>query len=179
MTKYLEQLLESETGVLLPEFEDEEETSQPDVLILAEIPHVISYPLFQQKCMSIIEEYDPWRYPDNIKDLHHKKTWRAPEELEGDIAAQLLSKYEPLWPASLAPPGVEKLGELTNCQISHDLQGTLFYLGSDDTANALDVATRKLNTLASFLVFTPISFYSKILTVLGCSLGYNLSPRLH
>ncbi|KAI1068248.1 hypothetical protein LB507_004847 [Fusarium sp. FIESC RH6] len=151
MTNHLEQLLESETGILLPEFADEEETSQPDVLILAEVPHVIPYPLFQQKCMSIIEEYDPWRYPDNIKDLHHKKTWRAPEELEGDIAAQLLSKYEPLWPASLAPPGVEKLGELTNCQISHDLQGTLFYLGSDDTANALDVATRKLNTLASFL----------------------------
>ena len=179
MTNHLEQLLESETGILLPEFADEEETSQPDVLILAEIPHVIPYPLFQQKCMSIIEEYDAWRYPDNIKDLHHKKTWRAPEELEGDIAAQLLSKYEPLWPASLAPPGVEKLGELTNCQISHNLQGTLFYLGSDDSANALDVATRKLNTLASFLVFTPISFYSKILTVLGCSLGYNLSPRLH
>ncbi|RFN53040.1 hypothetical protein FIE12Z_2623 [Fusarium flagelliforme] len=151
MTNRLEQLLESETGVLLPEFEDEEETSQPDVQILPEIPHVISYPLFQQRCMLIIEEYDPWRYPDNIKDLRHKKTWRASEELEGSVAMQLLSKYEPLWPASLAPPGIEKLGEPANCQISHNLQGTLFYLGSDDSANALDVATRKLNTLASFL----------------------------
>jgi hypothetical protein len=179
MTNRLEQLLESETGVLLPEFEDEEETSQPDVQILTEFPHVISYPLFQQRCMLIIGQYDPWRYPDNIKHLRHKKIWRAPEESEGNIAMQILSKYEPLWPASLAPPGIEKLGELTNCQTSHNLQGTLFYLGSNESVSALDVATRKLNTLASFLVFIPINFYSKILTVLGCSLGYNLSPLLH
>nr|CEG05366.1 unnamed protein product [Fusarium clavum] len=134
MTNRLEQLLESETGVLLPEFEDEEETSQPDVQILTEFPH-----------------YDPWRYPDNIKHLRHKKIWRAPEESEGNIVMQILSKYEPLWPASLAPPGIEKLGELTNCQTSHNLQGTLFYLGSNESVSALDVATRKLNTLASFL----------------------------
>ncbi|KAJ4137777.1 hypothetical protein NW768_003367 [Fusarium equiseti] len=151
MTSRLEQLLESETRVLLPEFEDEEETSQPDVQIIAEIPHVISYPLFQQRCMLIIEQYDPWRYPDNIKDLHHKKIWCAPEASEGNIAMRILSKYEPLWPASLTPLGIEKLGELANCQISHNLQGTLFYLGSDKSVSALDVATRKLNTLTSLL----------------------------
>jgi hypothetical protein len=49
-------------------------------------------------------------YPGNIKDPSQGDLAR-PRRIEGNIAMRILCKNEPLWPTSLAPPGVEKLGE--------------------------------------------------------------------
>ncbi|OBS26464.1 hypothetical protein FPOA_00407 [Fusarium poae] len=160
MHKRLDQLLETEVG-LVNEGEDQDEDQdednctdfkyRPDIQVLTEKPHVIPYPSLQHISADIIEQYDPFKYPDHIKHLPHKRTWRGPEGLEGVTISRLLSKFEPLLPALLGPSGIETLGELTNCRISHNLQGSLCYIGTDQGPSALDAATRKLSTFASLM----------------------------
>ncbi|PTD11220.1 hypothetical protein FCULG_00003024 [Fusarium culmorum] len=158
MHKRLERLLEAEVFPVNDDedlFEDQDDAgysdpkARPDVQLLTETPHVVPYPLLEHTSPDIKEQYDPYRYPDHIKHLSHKRTWQSPEGLEGVTVSQILSKFEPLLPALLGPSGIEKLAELTKCQISYNLRGSLLYIGSDQGLSALDAATQKLNTLAS------------------------------
>ncbi|KAF5248750.1 hypothetical protein FAUST_89 [Fusarium austroamericanum] len=163
MHKRLERLLEAEVCPVNDDedlFEDQDDAgysdpkARPDVQLLTETPHVVPYPLLEHTSPDIKEQYDPYRYPDHIKHLSHKRTWQSPEGLEGVTVSQILSKFEPLLPALLGPSGIEKLAELTKCQISYNLRGSLLYIGSDQGLSALDAATQKLNTLAS-LTYAP------------------------
>jgi hypothetical protein len=188
MHKRLDQLLETEVG-LVNEGEDQDEDQdednctdfkyRPDIQVLTEKPHVIPYPSLQHISADIIEQYDPFKYPDHIKHLPHKRTWRGPEGLEGVTISRLLSKFEPLLPALLGPSGIETLGELTNCRISHNLQGSLCYIGTDQGPSALDAATRKLSTFASLMVIVITIPGYKSLTVPGFPFSHNLTSHLY
>ncbi|RGP65294.1 hypothetical protein FLONG3_9270 [Fusarium longipes] len=152
----LEQLLDTEVCLITDDQDQHDATcldtgARPDVRVLAETPHVIPYPSFLQISADILEQYDPFRYPDHIKCLPHKRVWQSPEELEGFSVPSLLAKYKPLLPALFSESGLEKLGELTRCQMSHNLRGSMVYIGSDHDVDALDAVTRKLNMLASFM----------------------------
>jgi hypothetical protein len=180
----LEMLLETEAGLITEDQDEDDDTcsdpkAQPDVYVLTETPHIIPYPSFLQISSDIMEQYDPFRYPDHIKHLSHKRVWQSPEGLEGVTVSRLLSKYEPLLPASLTSSGIDKLGELTKCEMSYNLRGSLLYIGSNHGVAALNDAMRKLDTLASFMVIVITSLYCSSLTGLGCSFGYNLSLGLY
>ncbi|RGP70483.1 hypothetical protein FSPOR_4058 [Fusarium sporotrichioides] len=159
MYKRLEQLLEAEVGLVNEDedYEDQDDASRPDpkarpdVQVVTQTPRVIPYPVFQHTRVDNIEQYDDFRYPDHIKHLSHKRTWQSPKGLEGVTVSQILSKFEPLLPALLGPSGIEKLGELTKCQISYNLRGSLLYIGSEQGVRALNAVTEKLNTLASLM----------------------------
>ncbi|CEI64055.1 hypothetical protein FVEN_g10864 [Fusarium venenatum] len=160
MHKRLYQLLETEVGLINEggdQDEDQDDANcldpkvRPDIQVLTERPHVIPYPSLRYISADIIEQYDPFKYPDHIKHLPHKRTWQGPEGLERVTVSRILSKFQLLLPASLGPDGIKTLGELTNCRISHNLQGSLCYIGTDQGLSALDAATRKLNTFASLM----------------------------
>ncbi|KAF5023319.1 hypothetical protein F66182_4627 [Fusarium sp. NRRL 66182] len=157
MHSRLERLLEAETGVLDSDLDEEVEEGleesgvQPDIQVFSEHAHVISFPVFQSIFKDILDQYDDFRYPDHIKHFPYKTVWRSPAAPKDVTITKLLSKYEILWPSSLSEPSIEKLGELTNCQISHNLQGSLVYIGSGSGPQALHATIRKLDTLASFM----------------------------
>ncbi|KAM0564424.1 hypothetical protein ACHAPJ_000637 [Fusarium lateritium] len=159
MHSRLQQLLEAEAGPII-EFQDSDVQDQDedeiggsrlDIKVLAEKPHIVPYPSFHDIHKDILDQYDDFRYPDHIKHFPYKTVWRTPEASDEVTVTQLLLKYEMLWPASLSEPSFEKLGELTNCQTSYNLRGSLVYIGSHNGAQTLAALTRKLDTLASFM----------------------------
>ncbi|KAJ4271761.1 hypothetical protein NW762_000467 [Fusarium torreyae] len=160
MHSRLQKLLEAEVDPIVEhqdndaqdQDDDEIEGSRPDVKVLAEKPHIIPYPSFYDIRKDILDQYDDFRYPDHIKHFPYKTVWRSPEASDEVTVTQLLLKYEMLWPASLSEPSFEKLGELTNCQISYNLRGSVVYIGSHNGVQTLAALTRKLDTLASFMV---------------------------
>ncbi|KAM0216634.1 hypothetical protein ACHAPA_007584 [Fusarium lateritium] len=149
----LDNLLTAEAGEV-DENQDEsglEFRGRSDIEILTETPHIISYPELQDILKDILQEYEPFRYPEHLKPLPYKTVWQCPGEFEGVTTTKLLSKYKLLWPSSSGEPSIEDLGELTKCQISHNFQGSLLYIGSNDSAEALHTTTRKLDVLASLM----------------------------
>ncbi|CAJ0545809.1 Ff.00g092820.m01.CDS01 [Fusarium sp. VM40] len=141
---------------------DLEFKGRSDIEILTETPHIVSYPEFQDILKDILQEYEPFRYPEHLKPLPYKTVWQCPELFEGVTVTKLLSKYKLLWPSSSGEPSIEDLGELTKCQISHNLQGSLLYIGSNEDAGAINTTTRKLDILSS-LMDTPLATTSHML----------------
>ncbi|KAF5656109.1 hypothetical protein FHETE_11095 [Fusarium heterosporum] len=134
----------SETGLDRPR-------SRSDIGLLTGKPHVISYPELKNTHNDALQGYEPFRYPEHLKSFAYKTVWRSLAPYEGVTVAKLLSKYEAFWPSSPASSSIEDLGGLTKCQISHNLQGSLLYIASNESRQALEAITRKLDTLASLM----------------------------
>ncbi|KAF4978082.1 hypothetical protein FZEAL_5472 [Fusarium zealandicum] len=150
----LEQLLEEETGPVDedPGQEDDDTVGntsvRTDVEILAEVPHLIPWPLLydEQQDGSLLK-YDAWRYPEDIKKFPHKTVWRGLERLNRLTISDFLAKYDFLRSASDPELSLEKFAELANCQMSHNLQGNLVYIGCDTGSLGLEAVTHKLDNL--------------------------------
>lgn len=158
MHSQLEELIESEAdAVIRDEDEDDLSTSaiQLDIEILVEEPHIIAFPSLQTIQKDILNQYDTFRYPDTIKTLSYKTVWRVPES-SGVTIMQILSNYESLGSVSPLGPSIDSLQALTKCVITYNFQGSLLYIGSSESEQALSVAKRKLDTLANFMVFPTI-----------------------
>ncbi|EXM11562.1 hypothetical protein NOF04DRAFT_1915 [Fusarium oxysporum II5] len=153
MHSQLEELIESEAdAVIQDEDEDDLSTSaiQPDIEVLVEEPHIIAFPSLQTIPKDILNQYDTFRYPDTIKTLSYKTVWRVPES-SGVTIMQILSNYESLGSVSPLGPSIDSLQALTKCVITYNFQGSLLYIGSSESEQALSVAKRKLDTLANFM----------------------------
>ncbi|KAF4990889.1 hypothetical protein FGRMN_8198 [Fusarium graminum] len=149
--------------------------SRSDIELLTKKPHVISYPELKNTHNDAFQDYEPFRYPEHLKYFAYRTVWRSPALYEGVTVAKLLSKYEALWPGSPANSSIEDLGELTKCQISHNLQGSLLYIASDESPQALEAATRKLDTLAG-LMDAPLATTSHLVFI-ECSKSTKLCYR--
>ncbi|EWY93507.1 hypothetical protein FOYG_06681 [Fusarium oxysporum NRRL 32931] len=153
MHSQLEELIESEAdAVIRDEDEDDLSTSaiQLDIEVLVEEPHIIAFPSLQTIPKDILNQYDTFRYPDTIKTLSYKTVWRVPES-SGVTIMQILSNYESLGSVSPLGPSIDSLQALTKCVITYNFQGSLLYIGSSESEQALSVAKRKLDTLANFM----------------------------
>ncbi|KAJ9428652.1 hypothetical protein FOXG_00650 [Fusarium oxysporum f. sp. lycopersici 4287] len=153
MHSQLEELIESEAdAVIRDEDKDDHSTSaiQLDIEVLVEEPHIIAFPSLQTIPKDILNQYDTFRYPDTIKTLSYKTVWRVPES-SGVTIMQILSNYESLGSVSPLGPSIDSLQALTKCVITHNFQGSLLYIGSSESEQALSVAKRKLDTLANFM----------------------------
>ncbi|KAF5713478.1 hypothetical protein FMUND_7942 [Fusarium mundagurra] len=153
MHSQLEELMESEAdAVIRDEDEDDLSTSaiQPDIEVIVEDPHIIAYPSLQTILKDTLSQYDAFRYPAIIKTLPYKTVWRVPES-SGVTILQILSNYESLGSVLPLGPSIDSLQALTKCVITHNLQGSLLYIGSSESEQALGFAKQKLYTLASFM----------------------------
>jgi hypothetical protein len=161
MHSQLEQLIETEAeAVIQDEDEDDLGTSsiQPDIEILVDEPHIIAFPSLRTIPEDILNQYDAFRYPDTIKTLSYKTVWRVPES-SGATITQILSNYRFLGYVAPLGPSIDSLQALTKCVITHNVQGSLVYIGSSESKQALSVAKQKLDTLANFMVFPTINLY--------------------
>lgn len=181
MHSRLDNLLTAEAGEVdaNQDESDLEFKGRSDIEILTETPHIVSYPELQDILKDILQEYEPFRYPEHLKPLPYKTVWQCPELFEGVTVTKLLSKYKLLWPSSSGEPSIEDLGELTKCQISHNLQGSLLYIGSNEDAEAINTTTRKLDILAGLMVPITANFCHNVLTDLGCPFGHYFAYALY
>ncbi|KAF9771494.1 hypothetical protein IL306_010866 [Fusarium sp. DS 682] len=153
MHSQLEELVENEAGAII---QDEDEVdigtfdTQPDIEVLEEEPHIIPFPSLRTIPKDILDQYDEFRYPDSIKDLPYKAVWSVPES-SGVSITQILSNYESLGSISPSGPSIDSLQALTNCALTHNLQGSLIYIGSDKSEQALLTVKQKLDNLAKFM----------------------------
>ncbi|KAM0424785.1 hypothetical protein ACHAPT_010095 [Fusarium lateritium] len=157
MQSRLEQLLEDEVGAIDqdPDQEDEldieEPGAQPDVDILTENPHIISWPVFSEELEANVGKYDAFRFPQHIQELPFKTVWRGLEEAEGVTISDLISKFDVLWPASDAQISLQKLQQPGNLQVTYNCSETLAYIGTELDAQSLETVIRKLDTLLSLM----------------------------
>ncbi|PNP77449.1 hypothetical protein FNYG_09325 [Fusarium nygamai] len=153
MHSQLAELMESEAdAVIRDEDEDDLGTSaiQPDIEVIVEDPHIIAYPSLQTILKDTLSQYDAFRYPAIIKTLPYKTVWRVPES-SGVSILQILSNYESLGSVLPLGPSINSLQALTKCVITYNFQGSLLYIGSSESEQALGFAKQKLYTLASFM----------------------------
>ncbi|KAF5552731.1 hypothetical protein FPHYL_8879 [Fusarium phyllophilum] len=153
MHSRLEELMESEAdAVIRDEDEDDLSTSaiQPDIEVLVEDPHIIAFPSLQTILKDTLSQYDAFRYPAIIKTLPYKTVWRVPES-SGVTILQILSNYESLGSVLPLGPSIDSLQALTKCVITYNFQGSLLYIGSSESEQALGFAKQKLDTLANFM----------------------------
>lgn len=158
----LENMLELESGLvrqdfdddLEDDFDDEAEDFDPraDVKIVVSDAHIIPWVLHQDKIHTDTTDYDNHRFPELLSKLRYKRVWRGLESIDGLTLTKLLSKYNFLWGYGDATIGLEKLSEASRCQITHNMCGTLVYVGSDKHANSPESAIRKLRNLFDFQV---------------------------
>jgi hypothetical protein len=151
--------MESEAdAVIRDEDEDDLGTSaiQPDIEVVVEDSHIIAYPSLQTILKDTLSQYDAFRYPAIIKTLPYKTVWRVPES-SGVTILQILSNYESLGFVLPLGPSIGSLQALTKCVITYNFQGSLLYIGSSESEQALGFVKRKLYTLASFMVFLAIN----------------------
>ncbi|KAF4419506.1 hypothetical protein FACUT_11412 [Fusarium acutatum] len=153
MHSQLEEIMESEAdAVIRDEDEDDLSTSaiQPDIELLVEDPHIIAFPSLQTILKNTLSQYDAFRYPAIIKTLPYKTVWRVPES-SGATILQILSNYESLGSVLPLGPSIDSLQALTKCVITYNFHGSLLYIGSSESEQALGVAKQKLDTLANFM----------------------------
>ncbi|KAF5638248.1 uncharacterized protein FTJAE_5349 [Fusarium tjaetaba] len=153
MHSQLAELMESEADtVIRDEDEDDLGTSanQPDIEVIVEDPHIIAYSSLQTILKDTLSQYDAFRYPAIIKTLPYKTVWRVPES-SGVTILQILSNYESLGFVLPSGPSIGSLQTLTKCVITYNFQGSLLYIGSSESEQALGFAKQKLYTLASFM----------------------------
>ncbi|KAF5600114.1 hypothetical protein FPANT_2691 [Fusarium pseudoanthophilum] len=153
MHSQLAELMESEADVVIRD-EDEDDlgtsATQPDIEVIVEDSHIIAYPSLQTILKDTLSQYDAFRYPATIKTLPYKTVWRVPES-SGVTILQILSNYESLGFVLPLGPSIDSLQALTKCVITYNFQGSLLYIGSSESEQALGFAKQKLYTLASFM----------------------------
>ncbi|KAF4335263.1 hypothetical protein FBEOM_10913 [Fusarium beomiforme] len=153
MHSLLEELIENEAGAIVQDDDEDAIVAlaiQPDIEVLVEEPHIIPFPSLQTIHKDIVDQYDEFRYPYSIKNLTYKAVWSVPE-LCGASITQILANYESLGPVSPSGPSTDSLQALTSCTLTHNLQGSLIYIGSDKSEQELFDLKQKLDTLAEFM----------------------------
>ncbi|KAJ4326508.1 hypothetical protein N0V84_003138 [Fusarium piperis] len=157
MQSRLEQLLEDETYAIDENSDQEDEPgiegsrAQPDVEVLTDTPHIISWPVYSEGLEAKVGKYDIFRFPQHIQELAHKTMWRGLERVEGTTITDLTSKFDVLWPASESKASLRKLEEPGNLQVTYNCGETLAYIGTESNVQSLEIMTRKLDTLLSFM----------------------------
>ncbi|RBR12180.1 hypothetical protein FVER53590_00860 [Fusarium verticillioides] len=149
----LAELMESEADAVIRDGdEDDLGTSaiQPDIEVIVEDSHITAYPSLQTTLKDTLSQYDAFRYPAIIKTLPYKTVWRVPES-SGVTILQILSNYESLGFVLPLGPSIGSLQALTKCVITYNFQGSLLYIGSSESEQALGFVKQKLYTLASFM----------------------------
>ncbi|KAI5466214.1 hypothetical protein BGZ63DRAFT_460831 [Mariannaea sp. PMI_226] len=158
LQSYLEKLLEDEVVPLEDDLisnlgsDGAGAESQADLKIDAQHPHVVPWALYQQQRWEGSHDYDEFRFPEPIQVLHHKSTWRGLELFNGLSIMDLLLKYSFIHP----DPNqiLDKIGWLTKCQFTHNMKGTLVYIGSEHGPECSEKAIQKLTNLLSLQVAT-------------------------
>jgi hypothetical protein len=186
MQSRLEQLLEEEAGAIDQDADQEDELDiggskvQPDVEVLTEKPHIVSWPVYSEGLEASVGKYDTFRFPQHIQELPHKTIWRGLEGVEGATISDLTAKFDILWPALDSKASLRKLEEPGNLQVTYNCTETLAYIGTESDAQSLETVIRKLDTLLSFMVILGF-FLSRtgFLTTSGCPLhqGIASDPR--
>ncbi|KAM6539435.1 hypothetical protein FALCPG4_001241 [Fusarium falciforme] len=157
MQSRLEQLLEEEAGAIDQDADQEDEFDiggskvQPDVEVLADKPHIVSWPVYSEGLGASVGKYDTFRFPQHIQELPHKTIWRGLECVEGATISDLTSKFDILWPTLDSKTSLRKLEEPGNLQVTYNCTETLAYIGTESDAQSLETAIRKLDTLLSFM----------------------------
>ncbi|KAJ4184206.1 hypothetical protein NW755_009212 [Fusarium falciforme] len=157
MQSRLEQLLEEEAGAIDQDADQEDEFDiggskvQPDVEVLADKPHIVSWPVYSEGLEASVGKYDTFRFPQHIQELPHKTIWRGLECVEGATISDLTSKFDILWPTLDSKTSLRKLEEPGNLQVTYNCTETLAYIGTESDAQSLETAIRKLDTLLSFM----------------------------
>lgn len=158
MQSQLERILEDETGAIDEDTDQEDEVdiegsrAQPDVEVLADKPHIISWPVYSEGLEASVGKYDIFRFPQHIQELAHKTIWRGLEGVESTTISDLTAKFDVLWPASEPMASLRKLEEAGNLQVTYNCGETLAYIGTESDARSLETVTRKFDTLLSFMV---------------------------
>ncbi|KAL2685572.1 hypothetical protein Neosp_006672 [[Neocosmospora] mangrovei] len=157
MRSRLEQLLEEEADSIDQDADQDDELdivgskAQPDVEILTDKPHIISWPVYSEGLEARVGQYDIFRFPQHIQELPYKTIWKGLEGVEGATISDLTSKFDILWPASDSKATLRKLEEPGNLQVTYNCAETLAYIGTESDAQALETVVRKLDTLLSFM----------------------------
>ncbi|RSL46208.1 hypothetical protein CEP53_010432 [Fusarium sp. AF-6] len=157
MQSRLEQLLEEEAGAIDEDADQEAELdiegpkAQPDLEILTDKPHIISWPVYAEGLEDRVRKYDTFRFPQHIQELPHKTIWRGLESAEGTTISDLTSKFDILWPALNSKASLRKLEVPGNLQVTYNCTETLAYIGTESDAQALGTLVQKLDTLLSFM----------------------------
>ena len=182
MQSRLEQLLEEEAGSIDQDADQDDELDivgskvQPDVEVLTDKPHIISWPVYSEGLEARVGQYDIFRFPQHIQELPSKTIWRGLEGVEGATVSDLTAKFDILWPALDSKASLRKLEEAGNLQVTYNCTETLAYIGTESDAQALETVVQKLDTLLSFMVILCV-FPSRtvFLTISGCPLHQGIA----
>ncbi|KAL3964053.1 hypothetical protein ACCO45_001057 [Purpureocillium lilacinum] len=129
--KQLLAIVEQDAGLVDPEQRKQEEPSQAafaDVAILANSP-----------------------VSSRGRALRHQTTWRGLEERGWDFPA-FFDILETHWKHAGAPASILGLETLTRCQVTHNMAGSLAYVGTDFDQATLDKAISTLDNLVCVAV---------------------------
>ncbi|KAI8691192.1 hypothetical protein NCS56_00111000 [Fusarium sp. Ph1] len=157
MQSRLEQLLEEEAGAIDQDADQEDELNigeskvQPDVEVLADKPHIVSWPVYSDGLEASVGKFDTFRFPQHIQELPHKTIWRGLEGVEGATISDLTAKFDILWPALDSKASLRKLEEPGNLQVTYNCTETLAYIGTESDAQSLETVILKLDMLLSFM----------------------------
>ncbi|KAK5990541.1 hypothetical protein PT974_08810 [Cladobotryum mycophilum] len=129
--------------------------AQPDIDILAEDPRVMTWSNYKSQDGGFIYSFNKYRFPETMMPLNFKTTWRGIEEWSGGTLENLLVIFSRLVKDKSTPITPDEFGELTNCQISYNMKESMIYLGTDESVETLQLATRKLQNLLTFVTSNP------------------------
>ncbi|PHH79883.1 hypothetical protein CDD82_2108 [Ophiocordyceps australis] len=102
--------------------------------------------------------YDCHRFPEDMQPLTYKTVWRGLEACNGWKLDMLLAIISSQWGHMGAPSCTQDLDSLLQCTISHNLQSTMVYLGTSQSAATLDKAIKVLDNLLRLAVYASHSW---------------------
>ncbi|KAH6898509.1 hypothetical protein B0T10DRAFT_111649 [Thelonectria olida] len=149
---FLDQLLEDEIALIDDAFSESSigdgiDEPRGDVNLVAENPHVVPWSLYQRRETAGDKTFDEYRFPETIRTLTFKTVWRGLELFDGLTISGLLSGYDFLYPDPTS--SLEKIGELTHCELTYNMKADLVYIGSKRNSECLAAAIQKLDNLVS------------------------------
>lgn len=137
-----------------PEQRKQEEPSQAafaDVAILANSPRILPWSRLEGELDEGGLSFAAHQFPADIAGLKHQTSWRGLEERGWDFPA-FFDILETHWKHAGAPGSILGLETLTRCQVTHNMAGSLAYVGTDFDQATLDKAISTLDNLVCVAV---------------------------
>ncbi|MBE3044503.1 hypothetical protein IMZ48_18430, partial [Candidatus Bathyarchaeota archaeon] len=121
-----------------------------DIEITDENPRILSWGAFLQLSKEELDEYEPYRYPDSFQRFASKAVWLGLRTLDTpewlNIKGILQREGDFDW-------SFNAFREIVGCEVSHNLNADVLYLGSDDRT-LINKAVRRLDLLFEYRVST-------------------------
>ncbi|KOS18669.1 hypothetical protein ESCO_000882 [Escovopsis weberi] len=130
--------------------------SQADVDIVATDPRVLTWASFKTRGEDFFRAFDQYSYPESMRDLKFKTTWRGIEEWEGGTFEKLLAAFKSLVKDENVPLLAEDFAHWAKCQaVSFNMKEDLVYVGSDESETAVQNAINKLKNFLALVIQMP------------------------